>query len=187
MKDSRPSGDSWFAQGASSFASSHLVEPCPQFREALRVLSMVRALHEEGYQRIRAFGSLAPSGAYWRCAVTSADNVEENGWRIRDGFSDVANFTTGAGTAPFGWEDAGDMAVRELAAMFVERFPRIAKRGAGCDQAYANWFAGMMATAETGRLPIFDADFEIDLSDVRVPPPPGRPPADRRHSRVRRP
>ena len=173
MENSRPSEDSWFARGESSFASGYPVEPCPALRDALRILSMVRALHEEGYQKIRVLGSMAPSGAYWRCTITSADNMEENGWRIRDGFSDVADYTTGAGAAPFEWEDVSDKAARELAAMFVERFPRIAKRGAGRDQAYADWFAGMMATAETGRLPIFYADYKIDLSDIRVPPPPG--------------
>ena len=56
MNDSRPSEDSWFARGASSFASGYPVEPCPALREALRILSMVGALHEEGYQRIRVMG-----------------------------------------------------------------------------------------------------------------------------------
>ena len=34
------------------------------------------------------------------------------------------------------------------------------------------WFAGTMATAETGQLPIFFADYDIDLSGVSAPPPP---------------
>ena len=93
--------------------------------------------------------------------------MDENGWCISDGFSNVANYTTGDGAAPFGWEDVGDTAVRELAAMFVERFPRIAKRGAGCDKAYADWFTGMMATAETGRLPIFTLRGHSSTSDAR--------------------
>ena len=50
--------------------------------------------------------------------------------------------------------------------MFVERFPEVAVRRAGRDQAYADWFAGMMTTAQTGRVPIFYADFDIDLSHV---------------------
>ena len=71
--------------------------------------------------------------------------------------------------------------------MFAERFPEVAALGAGSDQDYADWFAGMMATAQTGRLPIFSADFEIDLSAVSVPPPPGdiHPPGGAAASGVR--
>lgn len=57
--------------------------------------------------------------------------------------------------------------------MFVEWFPEMAACGTGYDRDYADWFPGIMATAETSRLPIFFADFEIDLSAVSVPPPPG--------------
>ena len=39
-------------------------------------------------------------------------------------------------------------------------------------QPESDWYAGMMATAQTGRVPIFYADFDIDLSHVSVPPPP---------------
>ena len=140
-------------------------------RDALRVLSLVRALHEAGYQRVRVSTGLSPSGLYWRCLITSADNVQENGWAVTDPASNVVHYSTADGAAPFGWNDAGDEPARELARRFVERFPETAARGAGSDPAYADWFAVMMAIAETGQLPIFFADFELDLSGVSVPPP----------------
>ncbi len=55
--------------------------------------------------------------------------------------------------------------------MFVEQFPEMAAQGTGHDLVYAEWFAGMMATADTGGLPAYFAVFEFDLSYVSVPPP----------------
>ena len=167
----RPEG-SWFARGRSAFSSDSPPQLGPVLHDALRVLSLVRALHEAGYQRIRVCTGLSPSGMHWRCLITTADNVEENGWAITNELSNVAHYSSGAGAAPFEWEDAGANGASELARLFVERFPETAARGAGCDRAYADWFAGMLATAETGRLPIFFTDFEIDLSAVLAPPPP---------------
>ncbi len=166
--------DSWFARGKSAFAREEPLQPGPALRDILRVLSLVRALHEAGYQRIRMRSGLSPSGMHWRCSITSADNVAEDGLRIKESTcSLVAGYSSSEGDAPFGWRDAGGKDACELARMFVERFPEIAARGKGHDPVYADWFAGIMATAETGREPVFYADFEIDLSDVSVPPPPG--------------
>ena len=99
--------------------------------------------------------------------------MQENGRAVTDPASNVVHQSTADGVAPFGWKDAGDNPARELARRFVERFPETAARGAGSDRAHADWFAAMMAIAETGQLPIFFADFELDLSGVSVPPPPG--------------
>ena len=187
MDESRRLQRSWCSRGKSAFASDRWPHSDSVLRDALRILSLVRALHEAGYQRIRVHAGLSPSGTHWRCLITSADNVEKNGWTIKDVFSDVAHYSTGGGDAAFGWEDAGGRTEQELAHMFVDRFPDTAECGAGPDRAYADWFAGMMATAETGRLPIFFADLAIDLSGVSTPPPPGdnRSTGDQRASGVR--
>lgn len=173
METSRLTQGPWFDHGKSAFVSVTYPQSGPLLRDILRVLSLVGALHEAGYQRIRVFTCLSPSGTYWRCLITSADNVQENGWDIEDIFSNVVRYSSGEEAAPFGWEDAGNKSACELARRFVERFPRVAALGAGSDQDYADWFAGMMVTARTGRVPVFAADYEIDLSAVSVPPPPG--------------
>ena len=147
----------------------------PMLRQPLRILSMVYELHEAEYQRIRICAGLSPSGGSWRCYVTDSNNVEPNGLFPKSWTEDVASYSSGAGYAPpFGWDDARGRKPRQLARMFVERFPRIAEAGRGEDRAYADWFAGMLAAARKGRLPVFFADYEIDLSSLS-PPPPKRP------------
>ena len=99
--------------------------------------------------------------------------MESDGWSVRWGRSaDCAWYSTAQETDCFGWEGVRRLRPPGLARTFVEKFAAVAQRGNGPDAAYADWFAGMMETAETGRLPIFGADYEIDLSHIRVPPPP---------------
>ena len=117
---------------------------------------------------------MSPSGMHWRCVLTTSDSVKPDGWSPKHGFCDAVHYSSASGAALFGWKDVDthDKNAKDLAQLFVERFPEIAERGKGRDQAYADWFAGIMTTAEAGRLPIFFADYEIDLSGVSVPPPP---------------
>ena len=44
-------------------------------RRAQRILSMVGELHKLGLQRLRISPGMSPSGLYWRCAITPADNI----------------------------------------------------------------------------------------------------------------
>ena len=173
MDNTRLPEDSWFNRGKTAFSRGMSLRRGRVLDDALRVLSIVHALHMAGYQRIRACGFLAPSGLYWRCLITSADNVEANGWGVKDDLTNAGFYTSGEGATPFGWQDAGDLSGPDLARRFVEQFPEIASRGTGCDRAYADWYAGLMATTETGRIPVLFADYEIDISDVVVPPLPG--------------
>ncbi len=175
MDHACPPEGPWFDRGKAAFSQGMLFMRGHALDDVLRVLSIVRALHAAGYQRIRACGFLAPSGLYWRCVITSADNVEANGWEVRDDLTNVAFYTSGKGAAPFGWQDAGELSASDLARRFIEQFPEITARGASCDRAYVDWYAGMMITAETGWIPVFFADYEIDISGVVVPPPPGHP------------
>jgi len=61
---------------------------------------------------------------------------------------------------------------RQLAQMFIARFPEVARRGIGRDHAYAGWFVGMMGAAENGRIPVFFADWDVELIESEMPPPP---------------
>ena len=147
----------------------------PLLRQPLRILSMVYELHEAGYQRIRICAGLSPSGGYWRYHVTDSNNIKPDGLFPRSWTEDVAYHSVGADYAPpFGWKDARGKKPRQLARMFVERFPRIAERGKGEDRSYADWFIGILAAARNGRLPIFFADNRIDLSSLSAPPPKRR-------------
>jgi hypothetical protein len=147
--------------------------PEPHLRRAVRLLSAVHELHKAGYQRLRISAGMAPSGMYWRCFLTSADNIREDGWSLLD--DDVTmRYTTGDESCYFGWDDAVGIDARKLARMFVERCPSIAERATGHDWAYAGWFTAMLGAAENGRLPVFFADYPPELVPGQMPPPPPR-------------
>lgn len=151
-------------------------------RHATRVIAMVHELHKAGYQRIRMLPYLAPSGCYWRCAITFADNIADDGFNIVDEDYDrrlVAPYTTGDENRYFGWNGAATMSARELAARFIQEFPLIAERGAGRDWMYAGWVTDVLGRAEQGRqedLLFLLADFDLDGDVLRdwQPPPPSR-------------
>ncbi len=141
-------------------------------RRSLRVLAMVAELHKAGYQRLRVAAGMSPSGNYWRCHITPADNVGANGWEPQDWEGGIATYTSGDEDIYFGWVDAPGKSARQLAQLFLERFPELAKRGAGRDRPYAGWFVGMLGAAENGRLPIFFADWVLESVEMEMPPPP---------------
>jgi hypothetical protein len=141
-------------------------------RRSLRVLAMVAELHKAGYQRLRVAAGMSPSGCYWRCHITPADNVRANGWEPQDWEDGLATYTSGDEDLYFGWNDAPGKSARHLAQLFLERFPELAKRGAGRDRPYAGWFVGMLGAAENGRLPIFFADWDLEPVEIEMPPSP---------------
>ncbi|MBP2299724.1 hypothetical protein [Azospirillum picis] len=144
----------------------------PAIRQAGRLLAMVNELHKAGYQRLRIAPGMAPSGCHWRCHVTSAGNVAVNGWEPLDWSRGVASYSTGQKNLYFGWDDAGHDSARQLAAKFIERFPEIARAGQGPDWAYAGWYVAMLGAAEHGTIPVFFADYPVELAPDDRPPPP---------------
>ncbi|SFR96133.1 hypothetical protein [Sphingomonas jatrophae] len=149
----------------------------PHVRSSTRLLAMVHELHKAGYQRLRVSPGLAPSGMYWRCSITHAGNIAENGWSLRTpGLEgEVASYSSGAGDRYFGWDDAPGRSARELAVRFIQRFPALVEKGDGCDWAYAGWLTDVLGRAELGgadALPVFYADYPLTLDPEWLPPPP---------------
>lgn len=127
----------------------------PSYRRCVRVLAMVHELHKAGYQHIRILPMLSPSGCYWRGVITFVQNVAEDGYNIldwdhEDQFGTVAKYTSGQDNEYFDWKDAKNLNARELAELFIQRFPVIASRGEGCDWAYAGWLTDVLGEAEAG-------------------------------------
>ena len=113
--------------------------------------------------------------------------MQENGRIVTDPASNVVHQSTADGAAPFGWKDAGDNPARELARRFVERFPETAARGAESDRAHADWFAAMMAIAETGPVAHLLRRFRARPLRRIGAAAAGRNSPNRRHERLGRP
>ena len=190
-----PSGEDLIALWKSSVAIAAELAPfkergvCPKtlkvqpsthqsVRRSARVVAMVHELHKVGYQRIRIFPQESGSGAHWRCIITAATNVEANGYLpIRWDDDLVALYTSASGARYFDWADAETCTARQLAALFLERFPTIAQNGRGRDWLYAGWltdFLGLMENAETDGHFVFSADYPLDpkLLEPWMPPAP---------------
>lgn len=141
----------------------------PEMRHACRLLAMIHELHKAGYQLLRIASGMAPSGCHWRCAIASLDNVLPNGWEPID-WDKTISYSTGDGDRYFGWPDAPGKSARQLAVMFLQRFPDLCRLGEGSDRLYSGWFVDVLGAAEQERLPAFYADHELTLDDTKMPP-----------------
>lgn len=136
-----------------------------EIRRAVRLLQMISELHKAGYQRIRIAPGLSPSGCNWRCNITTVDNIQSNGWEPIDWNRGTAFYSSGQESKYFDWDDAPGKTARQLAHLFIDRFPDIAKAGIGIDYEYVGWYQTMLGEAEQGNLPCFFADFDINISN----------------------
>lgn len=135
------------------------IQPC------IRMIEMTHELHILGYQKIRIFPYISPSGCYWRLewapdysfpsAITppSISNEQE-----------IARYTSGSEWAPFEWQNIKSLSALEMAQQFLLQFPELARAGKGDDWAYAGWLTRLLGEVRQGKLPYFLADWDIDLS-----------------------
>lgn len=139
-------------------------------RNATAVLNMVAELHRMGYQRLRIAPGMSPSGIYWRCGVTHVENIlADHGALVMDESSDMASYSSSAGSRIFGWEDARGDSPQDLARKFIERFPVIARLGRGDDEDYALWFEEVVKLALKGELPYAYSDWSDETRDGILP------------------
>ena len=152
-------------------------------RRALRVLRLVHELHKQGYQLLRIAPGMAPSGGYWRCAITPRSNIlRSHGAMLRDYERLVAHYSSGQDNEYFGWRDAKHDTVKQLSEKFRQRFPEIVDASQGDDWSYAGWYVRMLGYAEKSMFPVAYADWYekpdprfLPLwgfeSDLPMPPP----------------
>lgn len=152
-------------------------------RRALRVLRFVHEFHKQGHQLLRIAPGMAPSGCYWRCAISPRSNIlRSHGAMLRHFDRLVAHYSSGQDNEYFGWDDARQNDVKQLATKFTERFPAIVEASRGDDWSYAGWYVRMPGYAEKEMFPVAYADWHEEPdprflplsgfdSDLPMPPP----------------
>jgi hypothetical protein len=151
-------------------------------RRAKRVLQLVHEFHKRGCQLLRIEPEMAASGCLWRCTLTPRRNVlRSHGALIAHTDRLTARYRTAQENRFFGWRDAKQDTVKQLADRFARRFPEIVDASQGDDWSYAGWYVRMLGYAELGQLPIAYADWDLDAephlpllnggSDLPMPPP----------------
>lgn len=132
-------------------------------RRAQRLLAMVNELHKQGYQNLSIYAGMSSSGLHWRCYLTPCSDffitpdskeVDLIAYDINPGYSSGES-----GNCYFGWEDAKQDNARQLAAKFIERFPRLIASCKGYNPEYAGWFNYMLGISESGALPVMYRDY----------------------------
>lgn len=149
-----------------------------------KVLLMVSELHVRGYQRLRISPGVSPTGFHWRCNITPASNIRRVHGAILAEASDlVACYSSASEASYFNWSDAAHLTPSRLAALFLKRFPAIARAGYGSDWPYAGWYQEMLGITYPDLFPVAYDDDGIEedhlvtiggREGVIVPmPPPG--------------
>ena len=152
----------------------------PSVKTCIDVLEMVHVLHRRGHQKLRIAPGMAPSGCCWRVAVAPSDSfLDDNGALLRHN-DDAAHHTTGNGPHPFAWRDAQGKTPHELADLFIERFPELARRGEGADWPYAGWYLEVLRHASRGAFPVAYSDGYIDQDSRYLKLVSPGPPLDKR-------
>jgi hypothetical protein len=113
------------------------------------VLLLIHELHLRGHQRLRAIPAMEPSGKYWQCAIApvSLVSVDHGARLVADVRKDprIATYTSRDQNRYFEWTDIYPYATpKELAILFVERFPEVVEAGRGSDWPYAGWYMEML-------------------------------------------
>jgi hypothetical protein len=137
---------------------------------ALNVLEMVAVLHRRGYEQLRIVPGMAPSGMYWRCAVTHTGNITpEHGALSIEFWEESAHYTSGSANGYFDWEDAKDDGPEQLADRFLERQPEICEKGLAADPEYVAWYMVMLELAIAGEFPVAYDEFWEELDPRWLP------------------
>ncbi|RDV29109.1 hypothetical protein DXV75_01200 [Alteromonas aestuariivivens] len=123
---------------------------------------------------------MSSSGIHWRLQLVP---YYSSGYKKYDGmevleescFENALHTSGSSGNEYFGWRDAVNCNVSELAELIKERFPRLLALSLGKNYKYAGWFVDMLGKAEAGELPLSDVNSDAFISTTgksAIPSPP---------------
>ena len=160
-----------------------VIEPAMKsiYSACRRLLEMVRVLHRQGYERLRIYPGMSPSGCYWRCEFLPSEmtfkviqiRTMDPESRLRDTRVDRRQITLGG---PTRFQIPPD----EIAAKFVDRFDDLSKASKGKDPAYVSWYSRMLDETAPNGIVYAYADYPVpedylsvhNKTDLRIPFPP---------------
>eukprot|EP00759_Apiculatamorpha_spiralis_P057247 PhF_6_TR8518/c1_g2_i2/m.13338 len=133
-----------------------------------KLLEMLRVLHTMGYQNLRAYWVMSPSGAYWRMNITSKDNIigaatKEYTYSYRYSSSQGVNL-----------DEIGDctqLTPEDLAKQFLCMtkydsgvwIQEMIQKGKGMDQVYADWYAAVVDQLKSWATIAHDGTLQYDV------------------------
>lgn len=130
---------------------------------------------------------MAPSGMYWRCAITPVTNISSSHGALIAFTSHhdelVARYSSADERKYFGWKYVSRSSPARLAELFIEYFAKVAEAGLGPDWEYAGWYQWMLRLTAPDAFPVAYGDWDSPdyclftvggRDNIEIPlPPPG--------------
>ena len=138
-----------------------------EYKVCLKILEVVDVLHKRGYELIRIFPYMAPSGCYWRCTISTKDHFDKQyGLRPLDAPDDeMIYYSTGAMYEYLEGINGKRATVEEIADEVLKRYPKIAEKGKGSDSDYMTWYEKLISLMREGKLPVAMTDYTSCFED----------------------
>lgn len=130
-------------------------------KAVIKLIEAINILHQRGYELIRVFPSVAPSGCYWRCFISTKDNFDKT-YGIKP--EPIINkegvyYSTGALYEYFENFKGKRASLDNIADELLKRFPFLETKGKGQDPDYMLWFQKFLSNVKSGNLPYVMDDY----------------------------
>ena len=120
---------------------------------AYEIIMIVHELHQRGYEQLRLFAGLSPSGLSWRWFVYPKALMKDNLFERRDGW---ISFECPHGSAGDAFPEEGRRCL--TADDFIKEHDSLVSLAKGEDKEYVKWFETIVEHAK-------DKDFPVAFSE----------------------
>ena len=143
---------------------------------AYEIVMIVHQLHQQGYEQIRLFPGMSPSGCSWRWAVYPKVLMKDS--NKFEKLSDCLPFNCPYGSTGTPFPEEGQEI--KTAKDFLREYEDYVDLGRGEDKEYVEWYRSIVEHAEKREFPIafeefFDADHWRFSNGEALPYPPFTP------------
>lgn len=129
--------------------------------EPIKVLfRAVANLHKQGYEQLRVFPSMSPSGMYYRLTLAPKKYFSRDGLvvnKVHDGL--ILYYSDSQGRKYFGWDIPENLSSEQVAEEIIKRNPDLIADSNKEDKEYVLWFQNVMEKVEQNIFPIAMDDY----------------------------